>query len=147
VAEYVDPAADRGKMWVMWIAPERHGLRHWLVPALATGVGLAVAITAAVRGHTGTGLLALAVLAGYAAHLAYRRGEGGLAISEGFGTGHRGRSHLKAAAMTGDVLIAVIVCTLVIQVLRDAPIGPLSWLAGVAGVSYALSIAVAGQGM
>ncbi|MCW2885543.1 MAG: binding-protein-dependent transport system inner rane component [Streptosporangiaceae bacterium] len=147
LAEYVDLEVDRGKMCVMWIAPERHGLRHWLVPALAACVGLAVAITCAVRGHTGTGLVALAVLAGYAAHLGYRRGEGGLAISEAFGTGHRARSHLKAAAMTGDVLIAAIVCALVVQVLRNAPIGPLGWLAGVAGVTYLVSVSVGGRGM
>ncbi|MGI8332042.1 ABC transporter permease [Actinomadura scrupuli] len=131
----------------MWIAPERHGLRHWLVPALAACVGLAVAITAALRGHTSAGLIALAVLIGYAAHLAYRRGEGGLAISESFGTGHRARGHLKAAAMTGDVLIAAIVCAVIIQVLRNAPIGPYAWLAGIAGVTYALSVTVAGGGM
>jgi hypothetical protein len=130
----------------MWIAPQRRGFRHWLVPALAACVGLAALITAAVRGHAGTGLLALAVLAGYAAHLAYRRGEGALVISEAFGAGHRARSHLKAAAMTGDVLIAAIVGALVVQVLRNAPIGPFDWLAGVAGLTYALSILVVGRG-
>jgi hypothetical protein len=131
----------------MWIAPERHGFKHWLVPALAACVGVAAAITAVVRGHTGTGLVALAVLAGYAVHLAYRRSEGVFAVSETFGTGHRARSHLKAAAMTGDVLIAVIVSALVVQVLRDAPIGPFGWLAGVAGVTYVLSISITSRGM
>jgi hypothetical protein len=131
----------------MWIAPERHGFKHWLVPALAACVGVAAAITATVRGHTGTGLVTLAVLAGYAAHLTYRRSEGVFAVSKAFGTGHRARRHLKAAAMTGDVLIAVIVSALVAQVLRDAPIGAFGWLAGVAGVAYASSILITSRGM
>lgn len=131
----------------MWIAPERRGSRQWIVPALAAAVGVGVAVTVVLRGQLTTGLIAFAVLAGYALHLAYRRGEGALAISEAFGRGHRGRSHLKAAAMTGDVLIAAIVCTVVVQVLRGASLGPFGWLAALAGLTYGLSALVAGDGM
>ena len=131
----------------MWIAPERHGLRQWLIPGLALAVGVGIAAAAAAKGHTSTGLIALAVLAGYAAHLAYRRGEGALVISEAFGRGHRARAHLKAAAMTGDILVAAIVGAVIVQTLRGGDLMPYAWLAAVAGVVYAVSALTSGGDM
>ncbi len=133
-------------MTVMWIAPERRGARQWIVPGLVAAAGIGIAVTAASRGRLHEGLLALAVLAGYALHLGYRRGEGALVLSEAFGRGHRARAHLRAAAMTGDVLILAIVCAVVVQVLRGGSIGPFGWLAALAGGTYALSALVAGGG-
>lgn len=131
----------------MWITSERRGgTRHWVVPALAAAAGIGIATIAAIRGQVGAGLVALAVLGGYALHLAYRRGEGTFAVSEGFGRGPRGRGHLKAAAMTGDVLIAAIVCAVIVQVLRGGEVGPFGWLAALAGLTYLISIAIAGGG-
>lgn len=128
----------------MWIAPERRGgAGHWIVPALAIAIGVGLAVTVGRRGHVTTGLIALAVLAAYALHLASRKGEAGLAVSEG----QRGSGHLRAVAMTGDVLIAAIVCGVIVQVLRGASLGPLGWLAAVAGVTYTLSALIAGEGM
>ncbi|MEO7615008.1 MAG: ABC transporter permease [Streptosporangiaceae bacterium] len=97
------------------------------------------------RDQPGPGLIVGAVLAGYALQLAYRREESGLALGESFGRGRRGRSHLKAAAMTGDALVAGLVAVLVVQALRGAELGPLPWLAGLAGMVYVISIVVAGD--
>jgi hypothetical protein len=126
----------------MWIAPERRGgAGQWIVPVLTIAVGVGLAVTVGRRGHLTTGLIALAVLTGYALHLAARRGEGVLAISDG----QRGRGNLRAVAMTGDVLIAAIVCGVIVQVLRGASLGPLGWLAAVAGVTYTISALIAGE--
>ncbi|RFU38260.1 ABC transporter permease [Actinomadura logoneensis] len=129
----------------MWLAPERRSARRWAVPVLVLLAGLAVGGVLLADGRRGTALTALAVLAGYAAHLAYRRDEQGLAISESFGRGHRGRTHLKAAAMTGDVLSAGLVAALVVQALRGADITPYAWLALLAGVTYLLSALTGGR--
>lgn len=123
----------------MWIAPDHKRVQPWLVPGLALVVGAGIAVTLAVRGHLETGLAAFAVLAGYGLQLAYRRREGG---HEPFGGGYRTRTHLKAAAATGDVLIAVIVGTVIVQSLRGAEITSLLWLAGVAGVTYFVSVVI-----
>jgi hypothetical protein len=48
--------------------------------------------------------------------------------------------------MTGDVLVAAIVGALVVQALRGAAIGPLAWLAGLAGVTYVLSLLLVDAG-
>lgn len=134
-------------MSCMWIAPERRGTRRWIVPGLALIAGVVVAIVLATRHEARTGLVALAVLAGYAAHLAYRRTEPALPLSAAFGSGHRARAHLRAAAMTGDVLTAALVGTVVVQALRGADVTPYAWFAALAGGVYALSATVAGRGL
>lgn len=131
----------------MWIAPEHRSLSRWIVPGTVLAAGVVVAAVLAGDGHGGKGLVALAVLAGYAAHLAYRRNEPALAISESFGTGHRARAHLKAAAMTGDVLVAALVAAVVVQALRGADITPYAWLAALAGGTYAVSAVAGGRGV
>ena len=124
----------------MWIAPERRRAGRWIAPALAIAAGVAIATTEASRGHTSTGLVGLAVLLGYGALLAYRRGESVLTAHEAFGVGRRSGIHLRAAAMTGDVLVGVIVAAMLVQALRGAEIGLLAGLAAVAGLTYFLSI-------
>jgi hypothetical protein len=130
----------------MWITPERRRTRHWIVPLLVSLVGVALAIVLAVRDRTGSALATLVVLAGYALLLAYRAGERAFPISDAFGGGRRADLRLRAAAMTGDVLVAAIVSALVVQALRGAAVGPLAWLAGLAGVTYALSLLLVDAG-
>ena len=124
----------------MWIAPERRRAGRWIAPALAIAAGVAIGATEAGRGHMSTGLVGFAVLLGYGALLAYRRGEAVLTAHEAFGVGRRSGIHLHAAAMTGDVLVGVIVAAMLVQALRGAEIGLLAGLAAVAGVTYFLSI-------
>ncbi|MFA1537441.1 ABC transporter permease [Actinomadura monticuli] len=123
----------------MWIAPERRSLSRWAVPGLVLGAGVVVGAVLAADGRSGTALAALAALAGYAGYLAYRRNEPALPVSDGFGSGTRARAHLRAAAMTGDVLTVAVVGALVVQALRGADITAYAWLAAVAGATYLLS--------
>lgn len=131
----------------MWIAPERRGLSRWAVPALVLGAGVVVGSVLAADRRYGTALVALAALAVYAGHLAHRRNDSALPFSEGLGSGHRARTHLRAAAMTGDVLTVAVVGALVVQALRGADITPYVWLGGLAVVTYLLAAAVGGRSM
>ncbi|MEO3827503.1 ABC transporter permease [Actinomadura sp. B10D3] len=131
----------------MWIAPERRSLSRWAVPGLALGAGIVVGAVLAADGRSGTALVALAALAGYAVYLAYRRNEPALPFSESFGSGTRARAHLRASAMTGDMLTVAVVAALVVQALRGADVTPYAWLAAVAGVTYLLSALAAGRGL
>jgi hypothetical protein len=124
----------------MWIAPERRRAGRWIAPVLAVAAGVAIGATEATRGHMSTGVVGFVVLLGYGALLAYRRGESVLTAHEAFGVGRRSGIHLRAAAMTGDVLVGVIVAAMLVQALRGAEIGLLAGLAAVAGVTYFLSI-------
>jgi hypothetical protein len=132
-------------MSAMWIAPENRSPFRWAVPALVLAAGAVVAVVLATEDRTATGLIALVVLAGYAAALAYRRNEPALTISEGFGSGHRARAHLRAAAMTGDVLTCALVAAVVVQGMRGADIMPYVWLAALGGGTYVLSALAAGR--
>jgi hypothetical protein len=131
----------------MWMAPENRSPARWIAPVLVLAAGGVVAAVLATDGRTGTGLVAAAVLAGYAAVLAYRRNEPALTLSEGFGSGYRARAHLRAAAMTGDVLTCALVAAIVVQSLRGADIMPYVWLAALGGGTYALSALVGGRAL
>ena len=129
----------------MWITPESRRRNRWIVPGVVAGIGLGVAGVLFLDRRPDTAWVSLAVILGYAGHLAYRRNEPALAVSESFGRGHRARSHLRAAAMTGDVLLAGIVGGLVVQVLREGTVQPFAWLAALAGATYAVSVMIAGR--
>jgi hypothetical protein len=123
----------------MWIAPERRRAQRWVAPGVAAAAGVAVGATIAIRGQMETGLVTLAVLLGYGALLAYRRGETALTMHDAF-SGRRSGVHMRAAAMTGDVLVGVLVAGLIIQALRGEQIWILAGLAAIAGVTYLFSI-------
>jgi hypothetical protein len=127
----------------MWIAPERRRAHRWIAPVLAVAAGVAVAATVALRGQTEIGLVTLAVLLGYAVLLGARGGEASHGSHETYGGGGGGRSggpHTRAAAATGDVLVAVIMAALIVQALRGAEIWVLAGLAAVACVTYLVSV-------
>ncbi|GAA2155195.1 ABC transporter permease [Actinomadura napierensis] len=131
----------------MWIAPERRSLSRWAVPGLVLGAGVVVGAVLAADERYGTALIAFAALACYAGYLAFRRNEPALPVSERFGTGHRARTHLRASAMTGDVLTIAVIGGLVVQALRGGDITAYVWLAAVAGVTYLLSALIGGRGL
>lgn len=51
----------------MWIAPEHRSRSRWAVPGLVLAAGVVVGAVLAADGRSGTALIALAVLTGYAA--------------------------------------------------------------------------------
>ncbi|WP_067488273.1 ABC transporter permease [Actinomadura hibisca] len=130
----------------MWIAPERRGLRRWIVPGLVLAAAAAVGAVLVADGRTTTGLVAAGVLAGYACLLGYRRNEPAMPYGEGSG-GYRARAHLRSAAVTGDVLTVAVVGAVVVQALRGADITPYVWPAALAGVVYTLSALFGGRGL
>ena len=85
------------------------------------------------------------MLLGYALLLGARGGESSRGSHETFG-GSAGRGsgpHTRAAAATGDVLVAVVVAALIVQTLRGADstqIWMLAGLAAIACVTYLVAI-------
>ena len=125
----------------MWIAPERRRAHRWIAPLFAVAAGVAVGVSLTLRGQTETGLVTAAVLVAYALLLSARGGEATGKSHESFGgSGGRGGPQSRAAAATGDVLVAVVVAALIVQALRGAEIWVLAGLAAVACVTYLISI-------
>src|SRR3954451_2940431 len=121
----------------MWIAPERRRAHRWIAPILVVAAGVAVAVAVALRGQTETGLVTAAVLLAYAILLAARGGESSRGSHDTFGgSSARGGPHTRAAAATGDVLMAVVVAALIIQTLRGADSMQIWTLAGLAAVAF-----------
>lgn len=127
----------------MWITHERRRGR-WVAPCLAVIAGVAIGGVLAYRGQTQTGLVTLGVLAGYGLLLAVRSGEAASA-RDSLGGGRRSGAHVRAAAVTGDVLMGVTVATLLAQALRGADIWVPAGLVAVAVLTYLLSRAVLSQ--
>jgi hypothetical protein len=126
-----------GRFFGMWITPERRRTR-WVAPGLAVVAGLAIGGILAFRGQMEAGLVTLGVLACYGLLLACRSGETAFA-RESLGGGRRSGAHVRAAAVTGDVLVGVTVATLLAQALRGADIWVPAGLVGVAVLTYLLS--------
>jgi hypothetical protein len=128
----------------MWIAPERRRAHRWIAPVLAVAAGVTVGTTLALRGQTETGLVTAAVLIAYAVLLGARGGEGSHGSHETFGgSGGRGGPHTRAAAATGDALVAAVVAALIVQTLRGAEstqIWLLAGLAAIACVTYLVAV-------
>jgi hypothetical protein len=125
----------------MWIAPERRRAHRWIAPILAVAAGVAVGVTMVMRGQTEIGLVAAVVVVAYALLLGARGNEASQGGRETFGGGGaRGGAHTRAAAVTGDVLAAVIVAALIVQTLRGAEIWVLAGLAAVACVTYLIAV-------
>lgn len=128
----------------MWIAPERRRAHRWIAPFLAVAAGVAVGTTLTLRGQTETGLVTAAVLIAYAVLLGARGGDGSHGAGDTFGgSGSRAGPHTRAAAATGDVLVAAIVAALIVQTLRGAEgtqIWVLAGLAAIACVTYLIAV-------
>lgn len=125
----------------MWIAPERRRAHRWIAPVVAVAAGVAVGATVVLRGQTEAGVVTVAVLLAYAILLGARGGDASHGSSDTFGrVGGRGGAHTRAAAVTCDVLAAVIVAALIVQALRGAEIWVLAGLAAIACVTYLIAI-------
>ncbi len=129
----------------MWIAPERRRGHRWIAPTFAVAAGLAIGVTLTVRGQMNAGLATLGVLLAYSLLLALRGGDSGHGTHDGYGGGRRSAAHVRAAAVTGDILVGVIVTAVLIQALRGAEIWIPAGFAGFACLTYLLSMAVLSQ--
>lgn len=120
----------------MWMAPERRRAHRWIAPVLVVAAGVVVGAAVMMRGQTDTGFVTGAVLLAYAVLLAARGAEASHGSHDTFGgTGSRGAPHTRAAAATGDVLVAAVVAALIVQTLRGADGTQIWLLAGLAAVA------------
>ncbi len=127
----------------MWIASERRRGHRWVAPAFAVAAGLGIGATLTVRGQMNAGLVTMGVLLAYGLLLALRGGDSG---RDGYGGGRRSSAHVRAAAVTGDILVGIIVATVLVQALRGAEIWVPAAFAGFACLTYLVSMAVLSDG-
>jgi hypothetical protein len=115
----------------------------WLTPATCVAFGGVVLLAGWLGGQLVTGLIGLVVMACFGLVIAVSgrsetiRGLRGDARDERFA-----QIDLRATAATGLVLIVVLVVAFLVEVARGHSGNPYAWLGAIAGLTYALSVAV-----
>jgi hypothetical protein len=116
---------------------------RWYMPAFSVFLGLLMLGAFALGGNAGDGLAALGVMVGLAAGiLVFGRNETVRGLS-GPGRDERwARIDVTATALSGMILICVIIGAFLVEVAQGDDGQPWSQLGAVGGVSYVIAVAV-----
>jgi hypothetical protein len=118
---------------------------RWATPASAIALGLVAFAVEAARGDVGGGVGFLVIMTVYAGVLLLFGGRSEVVSLLRGDTGDERASQLqlKALAATGGVLVPVLVAGFLIELARGAAdLGVWTWLCSLAGVTFALSLAI-----
>ena len=132
-----------------WIERCRRAPARWVTPGFGVALGIVLFAIQAANGAPGWGLVSFAILAGYSAvlFLLGRRSEF-VSLLRGDPTDERaGLIQLRAAAITCNVLIAVLVGGTLVAIARESSAAAI-WgcLSAVAGVTWVLALLLVRRG-
>ena len=115
---------------------------RWFVPAFSLGLGLVVLLASWLGGQASTGLIGLAIMAGFAAFvLAAGRSETIRGL-RGDGRDERfAQIDLRATAFAGLAVITALIVSWLVEIARGHSGRPYDWLCAIGGLSYALAVA------
>jgi hypothetical protein len=109
----------------------------WFQPVFAIGLGVVFWAAFWVGGDFPSGLISFTILAAFGTMLAVGGRSDALRGMRGDGRDERWATiDLRAGALTGQVLIAVIVIAFVIEITQGNSGNPYMWLGAVAGLTY-----------
>lgn len=119
-------------------------LEPWLVPGLCFVLGLGMLVIQVVRDEPVLGAVMLAIMWGYGAVVVVlrRRTEIGDLLGGGATDERRSAIQVQALAVTGQVLIVVLVSGFLVQLARGADTHPWVGLGALGGATYLLSLVV-----
>jgi hypothetical protein len=114
----------------------------WFLPLFSLGLGVVVLAVSWVGGSLGSGLVSLAILAGFGLFILLAGRSETIRGLRGDGRDERfAQIDLRATAVAGLVLIV----TLIVAGLTEIALGhsgsPYTWLCAIGGLSYALAVA------
>ena len=114
----------------------------WAVPVVGLLLGVVMLAIQAWRDDLGLGLVLLGVMWGYVAIvvLLRRRSEIGELLAGGPTDERRDAIQVQALAVTGQVLIVVLVGGFLVQMARGVDTQPWVWLGALGGATYLLSV-------
>lgn len=117
---------------------------RWVVPGLCVVLGVGMLAIQLAQGEPGLGLALLAIMWGYGAVVVVlrRRSELGELMAGGMTDERRAAIQLRALAVTGQVLIVVLVVGFVVQMARGSDTQPWVWLGALGGATYLASLVV-----
>lgn len=116
----------------------------WVVPGLCVVLGVVMLAIQAARGDAALGVVLLAIMWGYGAVVVVlrRRTEIGELMAGGTTDERRRAIQVQALAVTGQVMIVVLVGGFLVQLARDGDAQPWTSLGALAGATYLVSLAV-----
>lgn len=117
---------------------------RWIVPGLCLVLGVGVGVAVMAQGDPGYGIFILLLMTGYALALVlFSRRSETVSLLRGESPDERAASiQTHAIAITGHVLIVVLVGGFIVQLLRGGDTEVWSALCAVGGLTYAVSLFV-----
>ena len=109
----------------------------------AVGIGLAMLTAMWIGGDPSTGLFSLGVMVAFGSLILFGGRSETIRGLRGDGRDERFRQiDVVATAITGIVVISVIIAAFLVEVARGHDGSPYSWLGAIAGIAYLIAIAM-----
>jgi hypothetical protein len=117
---------------------------RWFMPAFAVALGVVFLGAQWIGGHSGAGLVSLAVMTGFGAIILALEGRSGTAaIMNRPARDERARSlDLAASAFAGIVVITILIVAVMVQLARDENPSPYAQLGAAGGIAYLVALVV-----
>jgi hypothetical protein len=114
----------------------------WFLPLFSLGLGVVVLAVSWVGGSLGSGLVSLAILAGFGLFILVAGRSETIRGLRGDGRDERfAQIDLRATAVAGLVLIVTLIVAGLTEIARGHSGSPYTWLCAIGGLSYALAVA------
>jgi hypothetical protein len=114
----------------------------WFLPLFSLGLGVVVLAVSWVGGSLGSGLISLAILAGFGLFILLAGRSETIRGLRGDGRDERfAQIDLRATAVAGLVLIVTLIVAGLTEIAQGHSGSPYTWLCAIGGLSYALAVA------
>jgi len=114
----------------------------WFLPLFSLGLGVVVLAVSWVGGSLGSGLVSLAILAGFGLFTLLAGRSETIRGLRGDGRDERfAQIDLQATAVVGLVLIVTLIVAWLTEIAQGHSGTPFTWLCAIGGLSYALAVA------
>lgn len=114
----------------------------WFLPLFSLGLGVLVLAVSWAGGSLGSGLISLAVMAGFGLFILLAGRSETIRGLRGDGRDERfAQIDLRATAVAGLVLIVTLIVAWLAEIAQGHSGSPYTWLCAIGGLSYALAVA------
>ncbi|HEY7968134.1 MAG TPA: hypothetical protein VID68_14020 [Solirubrobacteraceae bacterium] len=116
---------------------------RWFVPLFSLALGLVVFAAQWVGGDPGSGLVSLAIMAGFGAVVLLGGRSETIRGLRGDGRDERFREiDIHATAAAGLAVIVAVIIAVIVELARGHDPAPYDWLGAIAGVSYLAAVVI-----
>ena len=115
----------------------------WFVPAFAVALGVIVFVAQWIGGDPGSGLISLAIMAGFGALILLGGRSETIRALRGDGRDERFRTiDIHATALAGLAVILAIIIAFIVDLAKGHSGNPYGWLGAIGGITYLVAIVV-----